>query len=505
MRFISCYLLFVALCLSTVSNAQSKFYRGTIGLSSGTTQYNGEIINDFYSLRTTNPFSALNYSHYASTRCDLRLGVAFGSWGYKSEMSNSFDADFVNANVDLKIKLIARDNPRWSPYIFLGMGVNQFSNWTLMNSSDEVITNDTDGRNISQDDMHQLQAILSGGPGVQVRLAERVFLNVEERFLFPYSDASDGVQREIDDNMLRHTIGISFGLFPWSDTDKDGVSDKDDLCPLSPSIAKVDEFGCPIDSDRDGIADFEDACAEMPGVITGNGCPDADGDGFVDAIDVCPYKSGIATFGGCPDTDGDGIKDDDDLCPEIKGLMKFKGCVDTDNDGVADPDDICKNTPAAAKVDSKGCPLDTDKDGVADYQDQCPTDAGTNLNKGCPEVKEEVVALLKRALNGIKFETGKDIIKKESFVILDSVAVVMRTNPSYKLSIYGHTDNVGDPQKNLELSTARANAVANYLLLGGLQGRILETKGFGDQKPVADNATKEGRTLNRRVEFVVEY
>ncbi len=486
-------------------NAQSKFYRGTIGFNSGTTQYNGEIVNDFYTFRTANPFSSIEYSHYVSRRFDIRLGVAFGSWGYTSKKSNSFDADFVNANLDVKLKFITRDNPRWSPYVFGGIGMNQFSNWTLLNPYENAIDYDTQGRFISRDELQKSSGIFSAGAGVQVRLAERVFLHLEERFLFLPTDASDGIIEKGSDVMLRHTLGISFGLFPWRDTDQDGISDKNDACPATPTIAKIDAYGCPIDSDQDGIADFEDVCVDVPGVVSGNGCPDADGDTFIDSADDCPNVFGIAAFKGCSDQDGDGIKDSEDRCPEIKGLQQFSGCIDSDNDGIADPDDLCPSTATVAKVDVSGCPLDRDHDNIADYLDECPDDAGVVDNKGCPLVKEEVKELFRRALNGIKFETGKDIIKKESFAILDTVAQIMIANPSYKLNIYGHTDNVGDPQKNLLLSEARADAVSAYLVRTGLEGRIQEATGFGDQKPIADNSTKEGRLLNRRVEFEVVF
>ena len=268
----------------------------------------------------------------------------------------------------------------------------------------------------------------------------------------------------------------------------------------------MDAPGCPIETDLDGIADFEDVCPQSVGTIAAKGCPDADGDSFANRVDECPTKAGLAQFNGCPDTDGDGFTDAQDNCPTIKGEPKFFGCPDTDQDGVADIDDKCANTPKSAQVDSNGCPLDTDKDGVADYQDKCPNDAGIQANKGCPEVKEEVKALFRQALRGVKFETGKDVIKAESFGILDEVVKVMKDNPSYKLKIDGHTDNVGDAIKNLELSDRRAKAVKKYLVDNGVVAEsIIRAQGYGDTAPVADNATSAGKAQNRRVEFLVEF
>jgi len=71
------------------------------------------------------------------------------------------------------------------------------------------------------------------------------------------------------------------------------------------------------------------------------------------------------------------------------------------------------------------------------------------------------------------------------------------------VSIQGHTDNVGDPKKNLTLSTNRAQAVNNYLILEGIAPNRLEFKGFGETKPVETNKTEEGRAKNRRTTFVI--
>lgn len=488
------------------SFGQNKFYRGSIGLVTGTNQYNGDMKNDFYRFGTTNAFTGLNYSHYISKLCDVRFGVNMGSWGYNSDVSNSFNVDVFQLHADLKLKLVEIDNPRVLPYVFIGIGTVTFSNWVVLDNKENERLTDTDGALLDRDKMKGMQGIVSAGPGLQIRLADRVFLNLEERFLFPRTDIADGVVHNQLDQMLMHTVGIGFGLFPWKDEDHDKVGDKDDKCPGTPAIAIVDAFGCPLDADRDGIADFEDQCKDLPGVVSGKGCPDEDGDTFIDVDDDCPLVFGLAQFKGCPDTDGDGIKDGEDLCPEIKGTLKNKGCADSDNDGVIDPDDKCPGTMVAVKVDNKGCALDADADGVADYLDKCPNEFGTTANEGCPEVKEEVIALFKQALTGIKFETGKDVIRSESFVILDGVVGVMNNNPSYKLNITGHTDNVGDQAKNLDLSDRRAKAVKKYLTDHAVAAeRILSATGMGDQKPISDNATKEGRALNRRVEFEVAF
>ena len=186
-------------------------------------------------------------------------------------------------------------------------------------------------------------------------------------------------------------------------------------------------------------------------------------------------------------------------------LASAEPIIDQDEDGVPDSKDKCPDTPVEAKVDSTGCPLDTDGDGIADYLDKCPTVPGVKSNNGCPEVKASVKQIFKKALNGIQFESGKAKIKSSSNGILNQIVKIMKENPTYKLSIAGHTDNTGDPTKNMKLSQDRADAVKTYLVSKGVDESRLQTAGYGDTKPIASNAKPAGRALNRRVEFEVEF
>ena len=108
-------------------------------------------------------------------------------------------------------------------------------------------------------------------------------------------------------------------------------------------------------------------------------------------------------------------------------------------------------------------------------------------------------------MTGIQFETGKAVIKKASFPILDQIVAVMELNPEYNLSISGHTDSSGDDERNMQLSVERANAVAFYIINKGIDAKRLTSVGFGETKPIADNATSKGRSENRRVEFDITF
>jgi len=102
----------------------------------------------------------------------------------------------------------------------------------------------------------------------------------------------------------------------------------------------------------------------------------------------------------------------------------------------------------------------------------------------------------------IHFETNQAVIKPESKPILDQIAAALRDNPSLKVSVEGHTDNSGTPQGNRALSLKRAEAVVAALVQAGIATGRLSAAGWGQEKPVADNRSEEGRAKNRRVEVV---
>ncbi len=102
----------------------------------------------------------------------------------------------------------------------------------------------------------------------------------------------------------------------------------------------------------------------------------------------------------------------------------------------------------------------------------------------------------------INFETGKAVIKPESQIIVDQVAEMLKADDSLNVSIEGHTDNVGTPGFNRTLSENRAKSVMNAIISKGVEKSRMSAKGWGQEKPVGDNKTEEGRARNRRVEIV---
>jgi outer membrane protein OmpA-like peptidoglycan-associated protein len=312
------------------------------------------------------------------------------------------------------------------------------------------------------------------------------------------------------------------------DSDSDGITDDMDECPSLPGPAELK--GCP-DRDGDGIADKDDRCPDHPGTIALGGCPDTDNDGIIDPEDECPDQAGTAIMKGCPDRDNDGIADHQDECPDHTGTVAMRGCPDRDNDGVADKNDKCPDV--AGKPEHGGCPFaDYDKDGVADEMDKCPatpgpvefegcpdTDGdgvhdgidfcpktpGPAENNGCPVIEKEEKEVLARAFSDLEFETGKAVIKAVSYPSLNELATLLKTKEGWNVMLSGHTDNTGTPAKNMELSKNRAESVRDYLIGQGVASSKIKSEWFGQEKPVADNKTAEGRQKNRRVEMKIVF
>ncbi len=254
------------------------------------------------------------------------------------------------------------------------------------------------------------------------------------------------------------------------------------------------------DTDGDGIYDRDDACPDVAGLKVFNGCPDTDEDGIEDSKDDCPNEAGPAELNGCPDSDGDGVVDKDDKCPTVPGLKTLAGCPDSDGDGVTDADDKCPNE--AGPAANKGCPWpDADGDGVLDKDDKCPKVVGTVANNGCPEVTEEVQKTLNQYAKTILFDTGKSTIKSQSEAVLADIIAILKEYPNSKFTVEGHTDSVGSAKLNQRLSDSRANSVKEYLASHGIDGFRLSALGYGEDKPIDTNKTRKGRANNRRVEI----
>jgi outer membrane protein OmpA-like peptidoglycan-associated protein len=252
---------------------------------------------------------------------------------------------------------------------------------------------------------------------------------------------------------------------PPRDTDGDAVVDRDDECPREPAGPDPDPLhrGCPSrDGDEDGIVDRLDRCPTTPAGPT----PD-------------PERA------GCPDGDDDG-------------------------DGVSNHKDECPTQPAGLHPDPArpGCPVsDRDRDTVPDMTDACPDQPGAPSpdakKNGCPGmVRVEIDRLT--IDRPVYFATDKDRILPKSFPVLRALADALKATPEIKrITIDGHADVKGTAAYNLDLSQRRADNIRTFLVQQGIAAERLESRGFGNTRPVESNQTEAGRAKNRRVEFII--
>ncbi len=124
------------------------------------------------------------------------------------------------------------------------------------------------------------------------------------------------------------------------------------------------------------------------------------------------------------------------------------------------------------------------------------------IAKGSKKLYDRILTDGRFVTRGILFDVNKATIKPESMGVINEIAKMMKEHSDLKLRIEGHTDSDGDKSFNQGLSEERAGAVRGLLVESGIASSRLETKGYGESKPVADNSTPEGKANNRRVEFV---
>ncbi|MCB9742874.1 MAG: OmpA family protein [Alphaproteobacteria bacterium] len=354
--------------------------------------------------------------------------------------------------------------------------------------------------------------------------------------------------------------GVSFFYYndPSQDSDLDGIPDNQDACIKSPEDYDdwEDSDGCPDwDNDDDGLTDAEDACPIDPEDFDQyedkDGCPEGnaavtvelvtpDGEPVLmprvklvprvgDPVEMVktPSTKDLASGTWLLEASAEGmlpLQKSFDVPEEggmvIREVMQPEAKQGTLTVKITEPDG--KPLPGTWKLDDLSYEYGaTGGTGTREViagrhvvTARAPNFAPSKVDVDVPANGEiEVVIVLNPSkvkvsreridVNGkIYFEFDSAEIKKESYPLLDEVAQILIDHPELtKLLIEGHTDSKGSDAYNLKLSDDRAMSVMNYLVVAGVNPSRLESKGFGETEPIADNGTEAGREKNRRVVF----
>lgn len=444
-------------CMSLAVTAQTDYNKWSIGGNIG--------IHDGMSptVAQTRAFQLHHFGGDIRYMANNRVGI-MGDVAY--EFFDFYNKDY-NTNyfrVSLQGVVNAGDLLRFSTFtnrfgLFLHGGFGFSTMWQNTDVRDSLRSNNliNDQGIKGNDDM--LNFIFGVKP--QFKISERWALTADLAFIFHANQTYDFAMQKksnhgsIDGFFNTISIGATYYIgkhkthADWTPTIYGESTDNSDLINRLAAMEEALK-----DNDNDGVPNGRDAEPNTPA----NSYVNSKGEAIVEKVEVDLDK------------DKDGFLDSVDECPEIAGRVN-------------------------------GCP-DRDGDGIPDEKDACPDEFGTAELQGCALSKEDL-QVVKTASESIYFNTGKAVIKSESFSELDKLAKILVDHPEVSAKIEGHTDDTGNNELNLNLSKERAAEVRNYLVKKGVAAERLSSEGFGSTRPTATNDTEEGRTQNRRVKIII--
>lgn len=418
--------------------------------------------------------------HGFSSKWSLEVGANYG-WirpgalrgedaGFTFDSVHAFYSTMTNGYAGMRYHF--SPDKRFGPYAGAALGVMA---WKVRDENGGDFGVFPGGNTVRGYDEEGNRAFLEGTNmtgtltvGAEYFLSESFSMDIGARYNLIFGNDRDNVGTsalwgadEADVNTARWDmfIGGTWYFGGSRDNDNDGIENQYDGCPDAAEDfdGYRDEDGCPdLDNDKDGINDADDNCPDdaedFDGYRDDDGCPDPDNDrdGIIDAYDQCPDEA--------EDLDG---TEDEDGCPDL----------DDDGDGVPDTADRCPDTPAGVTVGTTGCPV-------------------------AAAIASEMV------LEGVAFDHNSSVLTTSSHAALDQVANSLAAYPAVTIEIQGYTDNLGSAAYNLDISSRRATSVKAYLVSRGIAPERMTAVGYGKERPVATNETREGRASNRRVELV---
>ncbi len=215
-----------------------------------------------------------------------------------------------------------------------------------------------------------------------------------------------------------------------------------------------------------------------------------------------------------PDRDGDGVPDRDDQCPDEPGKLMYLGCPEGESGNKVEEDESRdpEQTPPIVHLNDSG-QTNANQAGengfVTDIGNHPSNLPGVMKQTESEDIEEiytpptpDEIARLGASLENVYFDQASFELTPEALSILDRVAQVLRNNPGMDLNVMGHTDISGNERDNIVLSIQRAYKVKYYLVYEkGIQISRISSDGYSSVNPVSDNASDQGRAMNRRVEF----
>lgn len=452
------------------------------------------------------PFTRLFFRYFPQRTFGIEAGAGLGI--LSAERNQDFFSSIFNP-IDFRVILQPPLQGKIQPYVFGGLGMMYFD------PQDRV---DAALPRNSRNEYSQVASFLPVGAGAQYFIERSTAIEFSATYHYAMTENLDDIKGGSNDSYLTLAVNLfAFIKSGTSDSDGDGLSD-DEEKQLGTLVNGAD-------SDGDGLRDGEEARTYR----TNPRSADSDGEGLNDRDEIFTYRTnplikdtdgdGLTDFDELTkystdpmkgDTDGDGLTDSDEVMIYHTDPLK----ADTDGDGLRDSDEVLRYRTDPMKIDTDGDGL-TDGDELLKYKTN-PLNADTDEG-GMPDGKEVQLGLnpLRTSddlgvpgtggrviLQGVNFISGKSLLTPEAKKVLEPVAQSLLAYPDAVVEIQGHTDNVGNARMNLNLSNARAEMVKAYLVSRGVAPSRMSTRGFGYTRPIADNASDEGRAKNRRIEFV---
>jgi outer membrane protein OmpA-like peptidoglycan-associated protein len=348
----------------------------------------------------------------------------------------------------------------------------------------------------------------NAGVGLHYGLSKYFLLRGEVRYL--------GATNPRQDDIIA-SVGLAFNIpyrkeaVPppppppvWKDFDEDGVPDHLDKCPTTPKGCIVDKDGCPLDADADGVCDGLDECPDTPPgtAVDEKGCP------------VQPEKVTLSWAEGLTFALGSA-----QLTPQAEGVLdglvalanKHPGAVIeiggyTDSTGSAVFNQQLSEKRAMSVRNYmvlRGITPDRLKAigyGETNFVATNDTPEGRQQNR---RVEFKFLGQDAIGLPVLHFKVGKSELTEASMNDLNGIAEKLKARPNVRVEIAAYTDSSGSANLNESLSLKRAKMVKDMLIAKGVAPENLEAVGRGATNYLTTNATKEGREMNRRVEFTI--